>query len=169
MPNNSIDAFTLFKVVQSFNQNLDDLETTYLQLQSQFHPDKFVGKPISEQMNALTQVSIINDAYDTLTNPIKRSCLLLELNGFEDVLNSKPDGMLMAKQFELREGLDEAKDLKSFLKQTQNLQNECIEKLALSFENKNNNNAKDLTIELQFLTKFIQDIKKKIRQEKAKQ
>lgn len=163
-----LSPFKMFGVSPQFDLNTNDLEATYLKLQSQFHPDKFVQKSVQEQMNALSWGATLNDAFDTLTHKVQLACALLELNGIHDVLSEKTTPDMMMKQFELRERIEEETDLKAFLAEVNNNITSVEISLLEAFKNANFTQAKQLTVELQFLTKFTKDIKKRIRQNKTK-
>lgn len=162
----AISPFELFGVPETFSQNLKEVEKKYLELQQQFHPDKFIHQSISVQMFALSWGGQVNDVYSMLTNHIQLSVKVLEVNGSNDVLSTKPSASLMMQQFELRERLDEQDDFNMFLNEVQSMQKVCVSHLKQAHENANLEDAKNLTIELQFLTKFTMDIKRKIRQKK---
>ena len=59
------------------------LEKQFYVLSRKLHPDRFASKPVAEQEAALTQSSLLNDAYRTLKEPISRTQYLLMLEGVE--------------------------------------------------------------------------------------
>jgi molecular chaperone HscB len=156
----AVNPFELFEVPVSFTQNMETIEKKYLTLQQQFHPDNFAHQSISVQMFALSWGALVNDACHILNDNINLSVKVLEINGFYGILSSKPAPQLMMQQFELRERLDEESDLISFLKDVQSIQKKCVENLSKSHKNEAFEEAKNLTVELQFLTKFVKDIKR---------
>ena len=164
----ALSPFKFFALPLAFNLNLNTLEERYLDLQKQFHPDKFVTKTTQEQMNALSWGGFLNDSYNKLKKPVERACLLLAEQGIHDVLEEKPTSDMMMKQFELREQLEESEQLEGLLNAVQddiaNLESGLVE----SFASSNFEKAKKQTLELQFLSKFTRDIKRKMRQLKIK-
>lgn len=163
-----LSPFKMFMVNPEFNLNSKFIEDKYIELQSQFHPDKFVKKSAQEQMNALSWGSALNDAYHKLTNKVQLACAILELNDIHDILNEKTSPNMMMKQFELRERIEEENDLSAFLAEVNNNITSVELELLDAFNSANFSKAKELTVELQFLTKFTKDIKKRIRQNKTK-
>jgi len=48
-----------------------------LQLQKEFHPDKFTLKSEEEQAHSAHMSALINEAYKTLTSPLRRAVYLV--------------------------------------------------------------------------------------------
>jgi molecular chaperone HscB len=71
--------FELLGFEPSFRLNLAALEKAYFAAQRATHPDRFVGKGEAERLAAITQSQRVNDAYDTLKNPLTRAEHLLEM------------------------------------------------------------------------------------------
>ena len=59
------------------------LEKDFYRLSREYHPDRFAAKPAAEQAAATERASLLNDAYRTLRDPIRRTEYLLEQNGVE--------------------------------------------------------------------------------------
>lgn len=59
------------------------LEKSFYKLSREFHPDRFASKSAEEQAEATEKSSLLNDAYRTLRDPIRRTEYLLELEGVE--------------------------------------------------------------------------------------
>ncbi|PZP83676.1 MAG: Fe-S protein assembly co-chaperone HscB [Azospirillum brasilense] len=106
----------------SFTLNLKALEKAYFDAQRQWHPDRFVGKPEAERAQAAEQSMRINDAYETLKNPLQRARHLLELEGvFIDDETNPPPALLM-EVMEVRERLhDSAEDGRSLMAEAESL------------------------------------------------
>ena len=160
------NPFALFDIPETFDVDKKEIEAKYLTLQKQLHPDNFVTKSQKEQMVALNVGAALNTAYDTLMNSIKLSCQILENKNISDILNRAPSSELMQQQFELREAVEETNDLENLKQQVASEVEICYKNLSEAFKNEFYEKAVDLTIELQFLTKFEKDVKRKLRAKK---
>ena len=98
--------FELFDLPVACDVKLNVLETQYFKAQREYHPDRFIGKP-AEQRNAALQRSMdINQAYETLKDPLKRAQHILSLQGIivgTDKDSVKPAQELLMEIMELRE------------------------------------------------------------------
>ena len=79
----SADYFTFFSLPPKLRIDTSALEKAFYSLSRKLHPDRFASKPLAEQEAALTQSSLLNDAYRTLKDPILRTQYLLSLEGVE--------------------------------------------------------------------------------------
>src|SRR6202521_4648530 len=78
-----VDYFTFFGLPRKLDLNLPQLERGFYELSRKLHPDLYAGAPEQEQQWSLEQSSLLNDAYRTLQDPIKRTEYLLHLEGGE--------------------------------------------------------------------------------------
>jgi molecular chaperone HscB len=78
-----VDYFTFFGVPRKLNLDLVLLEREFYQLSRKLHPDVYSNAGQQEQEWSLEQSSLLNDAYRTLKDPIKRTEYLLRLQGVE--------------------------------------------------------------------------------------
>lgn len=103
--------YELFQLPVSFEVDLKDLSERYRTLQSSIHPDKFANAGDLERRLSVQQSARINDAFQTLRNPLRRARYILQLNGID--LDSDTDtGMdtqFLMQQMELREALEAVK------------------------------------------------------------
>jgi len=103
--------FDILGVPASYALDLKALEQAYFAAQRATHPDRFVGKSDSERMLAITKSQLVNDAYDTLKNPLTRAEHLLELQGIfvlAEENNAKVPPALLMEMMDLRERLADA-------------------------------------------------------------
>lgn len=101
------DYFTLFGLSRVFLQDKSDIKVRYHQLQQKAHPDNFISAPPLEKRVAVEFAATINEAYQTLSSPLKRAVYLLKLHGVDvqsETDTSMPMDFLM-EQMELRERL----------------------------------------------------------------
>ncbi len=103
------DYYELLGLPRSLNLSLEDLQQRYYNLSRQLHPDRFMRKPEEERQRALEISSMLNDAYRTLKEPIKRAHYLLNLEGFDMGEQRSKDvpPELLEEVFELNMALEE--------------------------------------------------------------
>lgn len=82
-PPRPVDYFTFFGLPWKLNLNVPALEKEFYELSRRLHPDLNVLYEKKEQQWSLEQTSLLNDAYRTLKDPIKRTQYLLHLEGVE--------------------------------------------------------------------------------------
>ena len=167
MQQSTQNYFQLFGLAQEFSIDPDALAEKYRQLQSDNHPDRFASADESERLRAVQFTSLINQAYDTLKQPMKRAGYLLELRGIDpDQVNQSDLGMdLLMEQMQLREALEELPDDESALPELESLKKEVIGKMQLResqfakfVDDDDLDSARKLFHEMQFLHKLIKEI-----------
>lgn len=75
--------FEVFSLPTKLALDTASLEKSFYKLSREFHPDRFASKSAEEQAEATEKSSLLNDAYRTLRDPIRRTEYLLELEGVE--------------------------------------------------------------------------------------
>jgi molecular chaperone HscB len=146
-----VDYFTFFGFPRKLNLDTAALEKEFYALSRRLHPDLFAQANAEERAFSLEQSSMLNDAYRTLKDPIKRTEYLLRLEGVELEEQSKqatekaratgelkkqvvpPD--LLEEVFELNMHLEELRDQKKMGEDDPALLEE-IGKAKLSLEEK---------------------------------
>jgi molecular chaperone HscB len=78
-----VDYFTFFGLPRKLNLEVAALERGFYKLSRKLHPDLNARAESKEQEWILEQSSLLNDAYRTLKDPIKRTQYLLLLEGVE--------------------------------------------------------------------------------------
>jgi molecular chaperone HscB len=78
-----VDYFTFFGFPRKLNLNSAVLEKEFYELSRRLHPDMYARAGEQEQEWSLEQSSLLNDAYRTLKDPIRRTEYLLRLEGVE--------------------------------------------------------------------------------------
>ncbi len=98
------NLFEILGMAQGFDVNLKSLEQAYFAAQRATHPDRFIGKPEAERIAAIEKSQLVNDAYETLKDPLRRAEHLLELQGIHALSDDAavPPAILM-EMMELRE------------------------------------------------------------------
>src|SRR5882757_9998303 len=97
------------------NRRLDidnaELERKFYSFSRQFHPDFFQQSSDLEKESSLEKSSLLNDAYRTLKDPVKRAEYIIQLECAEiGKAQAPPD--LLAEMFELNEQFEELRDAK---------------------------------------------------------
>ena len=102
--------FEIFNLSAQYNLNLTQLEEGYKAILKNIHPDRFINASDNEKNLAMIKSTQVNDAYQTLKNPIKRAQYILDLNQI------KPDKALgndfLMQQMEYEETLEDLNDKK---------------------------------------------------------
>lgn len=78
-----VDYFTFFGLPRKLQIDASQLETEFYALNRKLHPDVYAAAPAQERAWSLEQSSLLNDAYRTLKDPIRRTQYLLRLEGVE--------------------------------------------------------------------------------------
>jgi molecular chaperone HscB len=82
-PPQPVDYFTFFGLPPKLNIDVSALEKDFYEFSRKLHPDLSARASSQEQHWSLEQSSLLNDAYRTLRDPIKRTQYLLRLEGVE--------------------------------------------------------------------------------------
>jgi len=77
------DHFVRLGLPRNYDLSDDNLERQYFGFQRTYHPDRFAQKPPREQAISMEYAANINDAYNTLRNPLLRAEYMLRLQGIE--------------------------------------------------------------------------------------
>lgn len=103
----SQDFFTLFGLPTAYDIDGDELSRSYRELQHVAHPDRHSQATDQERRLSMQLASHINEAYQTLRDPVARARYLLELWGMD--LNAHnaagTDMAFLSEQMTLRETL----------------------------------------------------------------
>jgi len=105
----SKNYFDLFGLPVAFLLDAGALAERYREVQKVVHPDRYASASEAEQRHALQQATRVNEAYETLREPLKRAMYMLELNGVDTSQETATtrDGAFLMQQMELREALAE--------------------------------------------------------------
>jgi molecular chaperone HscB len=82
-PPQPVDYFSFFGLTPKLNLDAEALTRDFYDLSRKLHPDINASTSAEEQAWSLEQSSLLNDAYRTLRDPIKRTEYLLHLEGVE--------------------------------------------------------------------------------------
>ena len=101
--------FELFGLPVSFDVDTAGLTEHYRELQRVVHPDRYASGTEQERRLSMQGATFLNEALDTLRDPLKRAHYLLRLKGVDpDQSQNQPmDPAFLMEQMELREELSE--------------------------------------------------------------
>lgn len=107
----SKNYFELFGLPVSYIVDANALSDRYRDLQRIVHPDRFANATDQERRISVQGAALINEALETLKDPIARGSYLLTLHGVEmDAQNESTQDMgFLMQQMELREQLEEVR------------------------------------------------------------
>jgi molecular chaperone HscB len=113
-PQGVLDKFAVMGVPRSYELDDRALEETFRGLSRKLHPDRFARATPRERRFSLEQTTLLNDAYRTLRDPVRRAEHLLALRGVKVAGEERGGGAAMPQEFleqalEDREKLLEAK------------------------------------------------------------
>ena len=106
------DFFSLFGLPRQQGLDASQLELLYRDIQNRVHPDKHAHLADSDRRLAMQWATHVNEAYQTLKDPLKRARYLLQLAGHDVRLetNTAMPAEFLIAQMELREVVADAKD-----------------------------------------------------------
>ena len=107
-PDLSQTYFELFGLKPVFAIDLEQLRAEQRRLQASYHPDRHVNESDRDKRLSVQVASWINQAYETLQDPVKRSRYLLEISGADipDDSTTTSDTSFLMEQIELREAVE---------------------------------------------------------------
>jgi len=159
--------FELFGLPVSFDLDKKQLHSAQLQLQSEFHPDRFVNADEQGKRLAVQQASYINEAYETLKHPVKRARYMLQISGLElnDDNETTNDTAFLMEQIELREEMDQCKSCQDPLRCCDHItgkldqrSKEYASQFVTLFEQKYLEQARQVTRKMQFVDRIVEQI-----------
>jgi len=100
--------FEIFNLTAKYNLDLTQLEEGYKAILKSIHPDRFINASDNEKNLAMIKSTQVNDAYQTLKNPIRRAQYILDLN---QIIPDKGLGNdFLMQQMEYEETLEDLND-----------------------------------------------------------
>ena len=156
----NLNYFEIFGIEAQITIDIEHLNSKYLTLQSEFHPDKFVNASNLEKSMATRVSTYINDAYNTLSDLVERVDYILQINNYlKDEHTAFKNSNFLSDQMALSEKIENANP-----SQYKNIQNEIsieINKIITEMKNNLSNRDFDILFENNSMVKFY---KKNLRQ-----
>lgn len=162
------DHFARLGLERGFTLDPSALERAYFARQGQLHPDRFAARPPRERAISQAQATAVNEAYETLKEPLARAQYLLGLAGvagFGDPRGEDrtvDDPSVLAEAMELREellGADDESAVTALSVRVEETKVDLIEALAEAFGQGDLDRAARDTLRLKYLCKLAQDIR----------
>ncbi|MEQ9327392.1 MAG: Fe-S protein assembly co-chaperone HscB [Rhodospirillales bacterium] len=159
-PPGQADRFTRFGQPAGFDIDEAALETVYFDLQRKLHPDRFATASPKERALSQSQAIAVNEAYETLRDPLRRAAYLLTLKGRtadvdRDATINDPE--LLMESMEAREALAEAatpEEAQAIARDTAAKMDDCKSALSRAFSAGDLDEAGNLTTRLKYLAKL---------------
>ncbi|MCL4783171.1 MAG: Fe-S protein assembly co-chaperone HscB [Bryobacterales bacterium] len=103
------DFYAFFGYPETLDIDLDDLQEAFYARSRQLHPDRFARASAEDRDLSLRASSLLNDAYRTLRDPLKRAEYVLARHGFDvgQQRSSNVPPELLEEVFELNMALEE--------------------------------------------------------------
>lgn len=101
----SSDAFGLLGLPPQFDLDPAVIERAFFERQKELHPDRFATAPAAERVAALSRSRALNDAYQTVKNPVARAEYLLARAGVRIGDNEQLPAATLMQLMEQREEL----------------------------------------------------------------
>ncbi|MDB3966790.1 Fe-S protein assembly co-chaperone HscB [Porticoccaceae bacterium] len=159
--------FEIFAIPVAWQVDSSQLQSKYLKLQQEFHPDRYASSGDTEKRLAVQTASLINQAYDTLKSPLKRAQYLLELKQIDASQDSHitSDGAFLMEQIELREALSDVRDSADPFAALDSLRNgvessyvEQQNQFQAQYQESDFDHAFNIVAKMQFSTKLLDEI-----------
>jgi len=167
-PPGQADHFRRLGLAAGFDIDMDVAEKRYLGFQRAIHPDRFAAKPAKERALAEAQSVSLNEAYETLKDPLSRAAYLLRLKGI-DAAVSKDETMrdpeLLMEAMEAREALMEAESEPAIEKLAAKAGADAIQvlsELSKAFADDDLARANKLVTRFKYLRKFLEETRSRL-------
>jgi len=162
----SKNYFELFGLPMGFRVDKSALSSRYRDLQRVVHPDRYANASDQERRLSLQQATLVNEAFETLKDPVRRAQYLLRLNGVDadDAQQTTRDTAFLMEQMDLREALAEARhapdpqaELDKLMRQIGGMIKTLVAQMAMQFETASSEQleaARESVRKMQFLNKL---------------
>jgi len=161
----AVTHFVRLGVEQSFDVDVAGLGRLYFDLQRQLHPDRFATKAPKERALSQQQATALNDAYETLKDPLKRADYLVHILGVNvlpEGCNLVRDQSILIEAMEMREKLamaDTMDALNAIQRETKAEIDDVLTGLSLAFRGDDIEGACQLTTRLKYLDKMMGEVR----------
>jgi molecular chaperone HscB len=162
-PPGSSDHFRRLGLAPRFDLAAGELQRRYVAFQQRLHPDRFARKSAKERALAEQHTVSLNEAYETLKDPLRRGAYLLRLAGRAsptEEARTIDDPTLLMETLERRETLSEAASLAAVAElaaQAAGEESAALDELASAFAADDLDAATRLLTRLRYLRKFAEE------------
>lgn len=157
------DPFALFGAEARFGIDLEKFGRARERALARVHPDRFADRPAAERRVAEQWTARINEAWDTLRDPVRRASWFCAENGAP--VNAETDTAMppefLMRQIEWREALEAGgADAEAALSEARAMRDRALGQLADAIDVRRDfQAARDLTRELMFVERFLAQTK----------
>ena len=162
------DHFTLFGLPRRQALDRAQLDERRRELQAQVHPDRFAAEGAEAQRVAMQWAVRVNEAYQTLKDPLRRAAYLCELAGvpIDAERNTAMPASFLMQQMQWREALDEAEGADAVERLDEQVAREeraALARLATLLDDEGDAKAAAAEVRaLMFVAKFREDVAKRL-------
>lgn len=166
-PDLSQNYFELFGLKPTFAIDRASLQGEQRRLQASYHPDRHVNASDRDKRLSMQVASWINQAFETLQDPVKRSRYLLEISDADlpdDSATTSDTGFLM-EQLELRETVESCREHEDGLRRSEQIESKLEQRaseLAADFVSAYDASDFDNAIRAYQKMQFIQRIQQQL-------
>ncbi len=165
----SKNYFELFGLPVGYIIDTDQLAERFRELQRVVHPDRYANASDQERRLSMQGATRINEAYQTLKDPIRRAHYLLSLHGIDSDAEKETtrDTAFLMEQLELREQLEQARHqpdpyaaINELVSDINQRITSLVGQMAVQFETATPEQleaAREILRKMQFLQKFRHD------------
>ncbi|OOZ14343.1 Fe-S protein assembly co-chaperone HscB [Solemya velum gill symbiont] len=162
----SKNYFELFGLPAEYQVEIPALRERYRELQGAVHPDRYAAGSDEEKRKALQSAAYVNEAFETLKDPMLRARYLLSLHGVDMELGAETtrDAAFLMQQLEMREDLealrhtdDSFDTLGEFMDRVSGMIKALVSRITVDFETPSKENledARETVQKMQFLNKL---------------
>ena len=158
----NLTYFEIFDIDINIIIDTGELESKYLKLQTNFHPDKYASASNVEKTMAARISTHINDGYKTLSDLVLRVDYILKINNYSISENKtfKNNSFLM-EQLEFSEKIEKTykSEYPSIRKEIENKISDLIFQMKSNLTNKEFDNLYDNISMVKFYKKNINEIR----------
>ncbi len=156
------DHFARLGLARGFDIDVAGLDRRYFDLQRQLHPDRFARKAPREKAISQQQAAALNEAYETLKNPLRRARYLARRIGVDlpDEGRTIDDPELLMEAMEKREALSEAttaQAVESLTRDAANQRAALVDSLSALFAAADKVGLRTAILRLAYLDKFAEE------------
>lgn len=167
-PPHAADHFQRLGINRGFDVGDDVLSRHYFDLQARLHPDRFASRTATERAASLAQATALNEAYQTLRDPLSRAAYLLQLAGIDaptETSGTVADPELLMESLERREALAAAQspeDISKIVAEAEHDAKGCVDALSKAFASGDLEDAKRLTTRFKYLNKLGEEARARL-------
>jgi len=169
----NLNYFEIFSQPVSTEPDVNLLKEKNRELQQQVHPDKFANSSDAEKREAMQKTSLINEAFDTLKNPVSRLQYMLTLKGVDmnGETDTSMDGVFLMEQMELRESIADVRSqtdpldvLDSILAELKSKAKKLIMEFTGFYQQNDLEKSREIVRKLQFINKAQKEVNEIVEQ-----